>query len=115
MEILSSPVSQVAHSALDVLSYQQQLLAQNIANANVEGYQPKYINFDAVMSDISSPGFNKNMTEDLLSQYTEVRTSTVELDLELIQMQETVLQYKSLLDALSRRGALMKTVLGGEK
>jgi flagellar basal body rod protein FlgB len=45
--------------------------------------------------------------------HAETKSGNVQLDMELLQMQETVLQYKTILDALSRKGALMKTVMGG--
>lgn len=115
MEILSSQVNHVAHSALDVLVFQQKLLAENIANANTEGYRPASLNFEQVMATIERSDGVVKVTPELLGQYVERRDANVQLDLELLQMQETVLQYKTLLDALSRRGALMKTVLGGDK
>lgn len=108
MDILSSPVNSVAHGMLDALSEQQKLLAKNIANANTEGYQPTYLNFNKIMTDL-----NSNNSIDVKSDnYIEKKSNNVQLDMELLQMQETVLKYKTVLDVLSRKGALMKTVMG---
>lgn len=113
MDILSSPVNNVAYGMLDALAEQQKLLAKNIANANTEGYQPSYLNFEKVMIDLKSQ--NETGSEILLhtEQSIDIKPGTVQLDMELLQMQETVLQYKTLIDVLSRKGALMKTVMGG--
>lgn len=108
MDILSSPVNSVAHGMLDALSEQQKLLAKNIANANTEGYQPTYLNFEKIMTDLNS----NNSINVKSESYIEKKSNNVQLDMELLQMQETVLKYKTVLDALSRKGALMKTVMG---
>ncbi|MEY8195185.1 MAG: flagellar basal body protein [Cycloclasticus sp.] len=113
MDILASPVNSIAHGMLDALSAQQKLLAKNIANANVDGYRPSYMNFDQVLSELKAKqdlGVNGNL---IMGAYVDSKSGNVQLDMELLQMQETVLQYKTLLDALSRKGALMKTVMGG--
>jgi flagellar basal body rod protein FlgB len=113
MDILVSPVNSFAHGMLDVLTEQQKLLAKNIANANTEGYEPSYINFDKVMIDLESRSHTQSHNLINPEMHAETKSGNVQLDMELLQMQETVLQYKTILDALSRKGALMKTVMGG--
>lgn len=107
MDILSSPTNKTAYATLDALQLQQTLLAKNIANVNVAGYQPSYLNFEEAL-EIAKSGSND------FSSAIETKTKNVQLDLELLQMQETVLHYKTILDVLSRKGALMKSVLGRE-
>lgn len=114
MDILTSPVNGIAYSSLDVLVYQQKLLAENIANANTEGYQVQYLNFDAVMAELSNASSKPVVTQQLLEKHTVTSGKPVELDMQMVQLQETVMQYKTMLDILSRKGALMKTVLGGQ-
>lgn len=107
MDILSSPINKTAYATLDALQLQQTLLAKNIANANVSDYKPSYLNFDKAL-EIAKSGSSD------FSSAIETKTKNVQLDLELVQMQETVMHYKSILDILSRKGALMKSVLGSE-
>lgn len=113
MDILVSPVNAVAHGMLDALKEQQKLLAKNIANANTEGYQPSYLNFEKVMMELNSQKMNGDVIKVNTINNIDKKVENVQLDMELLQMQETVLQYKTLLDVLSRKGALMKTVMGG--
>ncbi len=115
MDILSSPVSASATNMLDALALQQKILARNIANANVEGYRPSYLNFDSYMAAATLQDQAEGNSHIRPSEHLTVKSDNVQLDMELLKMQETVLHYKTLLDLLSRKGALMKTVISGVK
>lgn len=105
MEILSSPINKIAYAALDALQLQQIMLAKNIASANVSNYKPSYLNFEKAL-EIAESGSND------FSSAIITKNNNIQLDLELVQMQETVMHYKTILEVLSRKNALMKTVLG---
>ena len=116
MEILTSPSTNSATSMLDALTLQQQLLARNIANANVENYRPSYLDFDSYLREASRDKQSSHINVQSGSdEHLIITHGNVQLDMELLRMQETVLHYKTLLDVLSRKGALMKTVINGAK
>lgn len=52
--MLNSPEEKILNGLLDAVSERQQILANNISGARVEGYQGRDIDFNIVMSDLRS-------------------------------------------------------------
>lgn len=108
MDLFASDVSNQSNLAIKVLIEKQKIIAKNIANSNIDGYQAERLNFDQVYRKL----MDSKSSHDISSSI--VRSSEkVELDKELLEMQKTVLHYKAILDLQKRNGSIMKMVIKG--
>lgn len=105
--------------ALDAASLRQQAIAANIANADVEGYQPMTVDFesqlDAAQRDLgdgrmiamdSLAGVAPRLAPDAPTGATGL-PAKVSLDIEMARMAQNGVQYQALATALGKHFALM--------
>ena len=114
MEILESGAVSAAYRALDALKYQQSLQSKNIAYSEVKGFEAQLLDLQSVLAATEAQG-GRSIDPDTLARHTSKVDIPVEVDSELLQMQETVLRYKAIIDLMSRRGELMGSVMGSSK
>ncbi|OZG74848.1 flagellar basal body protein [Hahella sp. CCB-MM4] len=123
MEYLTSVTSTLLNRSLDVAQLQQMLIAQNVANAGVEGYRQVSVDFSSLMErmeDIShgksTDDFKKAALQQVeISDYikTSELPSKVELDQQMVELNKAVINYQALLTAKSKLGSIMKNVISG--
>jgi flagellar basal-body rod protein FlgB len=100
--------------ALDAAGLRQQAIASNIANANVDGYLPLSVNFDAQLDDArqalnasgrlqagSLVGVAPRLEQGIV-RGTFGRSTGVQLDVEVAHLAENGLQYQALVKGLSK-------------
>ena len=83
-----------ALSALEAVSYRQQLVSNNIANAQTPGYVAKTVGFSDLLSSLNDPfqtGLSKKMGASMA--HSEMESGPVSLQKELIDMQKNLLFY----------------------
>lgn len=115
--------SEISRFSLDMLSMQNNYIANNIANANTQNFHPSKIDFSSIYEHIESQlnGASDNSLSELKSdiqqgQYiTTSNVAGVELDSELIGLSKNTIMYKAILSAMSGRGDFMKIVLNSGK
>lgn len=106
--------------ALDAAQMRQQVIAANIANANVQGYSAQRVSFDAVLSETWSR--EGTAVRPVSVQATvapaldaEGQPVPVQLDAEMAQLSVNQLQYQSLVKGLNRHFALMQLAVADGK
>jgi flagellar basal-body rod protein FlgB len=126
LESLQGVTSTVVRVALDGLAQQQRVLANNIANANSSGFSARRIDFETALQDVvksdryAAPETAKTHLRQIgqaiaAGDYIrETDNPTVQLDLELAQMNETVLKFQALIEGLSKSGSLVQMAISGE-
>lgn len=119
--------AQLARMSLDAYSMRHSVLAQNIANANTDGYVPLRLNFEEQLKQLSmasNSGASDRQLGALVSQvhpYAELRANegalsdpSLRIDDEIALLAQNTLQYEALLTAVGRQAALMRTAITGE-
>jgi len=108
--------------ALDAASMRQQTIATNIANANVVGYVPQRVSFEAQMVDVQR-GMEQSGRIDALA-LAQVRpriepaldesgaTGQVQLDVEAAEMARNAVHYQALVKGLSRHFSILSMAAG---
>jgi flagellar basal-body rod protein FlgB len=126
LDELSSVTSATVATALDALSLRQQLIAANLANAGSAGYSAARVDFETALRRELESGDSQPATETLdalarlragLSegQYTSrVSEQGVEIDLEMLRLNETVIRYQALIQGLGKYGSLARMAISGE-
>ena len=102
--------------SLDALNLRQNYLAQNIANANTDGYVPIEVSFEAALGRALRSGELEKISQ--LSPEVSFRQNVSEnaelrLDLELAESAQTSMRYRALIDILGRQMSLERTVIQG--
>lgn len=124
MEMLSSVTSALIAKALDIAQLQHGLIANNIANAQTEGYRPYRLDFKTLMGDLESIVEKQNDDSTAAeirafdsNGYVEVdeMASRVLLDKEMVALTENTVHYQALLTAKSKLGKIMKTAISGAR
>ena len=114
VSIIDNSMSSLLGLAIDASVMRQQAIAQNIANVNTPGYQRMTVNFESRMAALAtapSPGSTPSLA-DLSNyrpsfEYASGPANGVALDMELANMQETVLHHHALLKALGKHMELI--------
>lgn len=114
MEILESGAISSAYRALDILKYQQELQAKNLAFAEVDGFKASLLDIESVINEVKTSS-DRTIDPSVLERHTGLVGGEVEVDVELMNMQETVMRYKTIIDLISRRGELMNSVMGSSR
>lgn len=101
--------------ALDGLSMRQMFSAQNIANANTEGYKPVSVSFENNLKLAASQGMDsiENVTPKVQYSKNTQGSAEMRLDLELAVASQTAMRYGALIDILGRQMSLARTVVNG--
>lgn len=111
----------VSISAMDALWLRQQLIAQNVANAKVDGYTAQRLNFEAVMEEMaarleaptgsgSAPGA---VSEALQSLEILDEGLPVQVDREMTDSAVNGIRYQALLTSLGKLGELNRLAVSG--
>jgi flagellar basal-body rod protein FlgB len=126
LDSLQGVTSALVHVALDGLTQQQRVIANNIANANSSGFNAQRLDFEsALRAAANSDRFaSADVAKAHLAQIDRaiengdyIRNAdnpTVQIDLEMAQMSETVLKYQALIQALSSSGSMVKMAISGD-
>lgn len=128
IDSLGGVTSDLISLALDASSLRHEIIANNVANVSTPGYAAKHYAFEEVMNQfkIETTGLvDMNRLERDLPIIQEQLASTdaiqartdptVKLDFEMVDTAKNVLFYKSLLEASSKRGAILKLAISGGK
>lgn len=123
---LGGPTSQLLNLMLDAALKRHEVIANNIANVGTPGYRAKTYNFDAIVERYAFAGSEQVSTDDFDEDFARLRDSLgaaeslaesdveqVKLDEQIIQLTENVVRYQALLEAASKRGAIMKLAISG--
>ncbi len=122
---LGGVTSRLLGLSLDAILQNQDLIANNVANATTPNYLAKSMDFQQVLAtyyDARTGQFDEESfardVEGLKRELdsgaaVDVSAGAVELDEQMIQLTENVLQYKALLEAASKRGALLRLAVSG--
>lgn len=126
LESLQGVTSTVVRVALDGLAQQQRLIANNIANANSAGYSARHLEFENALRAAADIGAGSD-SETVKARVADVGASidagdfihrngdsTVQLDIELARMNETVLKYQALLRGLDQSGSFARMAISGD-
>lgn len=126
IEDLSGVTPSVVRSALDALLLRHEVIAHNIANVSTESYKAQKVSFEQYMEafslDASTNAEQATLRQELdsMNQLIESKSELVystnqevELDKEAVQLTETVLKYRAVLEANSKRGEIMRMAVRG--
>ena len=120
IEDIGGVTSQLASLALDAALLRHEVIANNIANVDTPGYQAKRLNFEEQLVGFTTAlrSGNEEMLKDRIDSLkmamensdamVESRNETVELDREMVKLTENTLSYQALLQAMSKRGDIIK-------
>jgi len=126
LDELSTLTSATVATALDALSVRQQLIAANLANAGSAGYSPARVDFETALRRELESGGDRSVLEtlDALARLraglTEGHFTSrseqqgVEIDLEMLRLNETVIRYQALIQGLGKYGSLTRMAISGE-
>jgi flagellar basal-body rod protein FlgB len=123
LENIGGANSELVKLALDAAWLRQQVIANNIANVNTPGFSAKRVSFEEHLARFLLPSGQLNeqafsAQADSLRKFINeghavepAASGAVQLDREMIQLTENVLRYQSLLDALAKRGSIVKMAI----
>jgi flagellar basal-body rod protein FlgB len=114
---LGSITSSAVAAALDGLALRQQVIAGNIANAGSIDYSVRKVDFEsALQAELSRAGGLDEFRQELKSgAFTSESPGTaVELDIEMLRLNDTVLRYQALVQGLGKYGSLARMAITGE-
>jgi flagellar basal-body rod protein FlgB len=99
-------------AALETASRRQSAIAQNIANANSEGYVPLRLSFDAHLADAQATLQEKgrldpDAVESLRAEAESVTGAAVRADDEMADLARNAVHFQALLQGLSRHLGLL--------
>lgn len=132
IEDLGGVTKQMVHLALDVAMQRHSIIANNVANANTEGFRPQVLEFEnELKKQLAQQGIawetvsnSDALQRALRSAHADLRSNQyvqaapamkVELDQEMLKMSENVLRYQALLSALETRGSIMRLAVSGTR
>lgn len=115
--------SAMLSKALDAASMRQQIIATNIANANVADYVPLTVNFEAQLGqltqtrhgllDAASLAEVRPTPEPMLD--TAGFPAKVMLDVEVSNLAQNAVHYQALVKCLSRQNAILSAAVSDGK
>lgn len=126
LEALQGVTSAVVRVALDGLAQQQRVTADNIANANSAGFQPRRVVFEQALQEAAAIGGGRG-DEAVKARLAGLRTAIghgdyihaaatpqVELDLEMARLNATVIRYQALIQGLDQSGSFLRMAISGD-
>jgi flagellar basal-body rod protein FlgB len=121
LQEISGAVVQVA---LDGLAQRQRVIANNIANANSAGFSAQRMDFESALQAAAADALAG--TADTQDRWRQVGAAieagayihgadnpTVQLDLEMAKMNETVIKYQALIQGLNQSNSLVQMAISG--
>ena len=109
----------LAKLALDAASMRHTTIANNIANAGSEGYQPARVNFEEQLGALSTSS-TARVSESTLAgvrpfvepaPVSEKTGSAVMIDMEMVKLAQNTLLYQAILGGLGRKMAILSAVI----
>ena len=97
--------------ALDAASMRQQVIAANIANANVPGYMAKGVSFDTVMTNAGA-ALEAHVAPRLDASGTP---QSVQIDSEMAALSLNQLQYQTLVAGLNKHLSVLSAAIADGK
>lgn len=124
---LGGATSSLVKLALDGAVMRHQVIANNIANANSEGFQAQKMSFEEHLSRIALHAPSAEADQVLKQEIEQLRDKLesgdyvekaadqeVEIDMAMAELSANVLRYQALLEGLSKRSSLIKMAISGE-
>lgn len=105
--------------ALDAAAMRQQVIAANIANANVQGYTARTVTFDAVMADAfaGTQGMGSTSLDAHIVPRLDAdgRPHAVQIDGEMAELSVNQLQYQTLVAGLNKHLSVLSVAIADGK
>ena len=128
--LIDNKYSGATKIALDGLAARQQAVSRNIANVDTPGYRAQTISFEKAVKNAMGKAedtlrLNRTSTahlaapnEALLALYNEFRPggsyradgNNVDIDVEMIDMNETVMRYQTVVQMMNKRYKLIREI-----
>jgi flagellar basal-body rod protein FlgB len=126
--LFADNAARAAKLALNGLSLRQQVISRNLANVDTPGYQAQTVNFEDTLkralnesptlamkvtddfhqvSSAESPGFTSKLRPGGTERADQ---NNVDVDVEMIDMSETGIQYQAVSQSLSQKLLLLKNL-----
>jgi len=128
--IVSDATTQVVKSALNGLTKKQEVISQNLANVDTPAYQAQNVDFQTMLNNtINGSGTlrlvknNSKHLDTASSQKDFVQISSreggtdradgnnVDVDVEMVDMTETVVSYQAMVQTLTKKFTLLKQII----
>jgi flagellar basal-body rod protein FlgB len=116
------PLFDITHVALERAlhgaSLRHRALSENLANANVPGYQRRDVDFHGTLQRAMAGGIDAVERTSFAIQTTgagamQVDGTTVDVDQEAAELARNGLLYEALTTVLKGRDAILRTAIGG--
>lgn len=102
--------------ALDAAALRQQVIAANIANANVPGYTAKTVSFDSVMGNIVDGTQGAALDAHVVPRLGADGTPhAVQIDGEMAELSLNQLQYQTLVAGLNKHLSVLSSAIADGK
>lgn len=101
-------------TAMDAAVIRQQVIANNIANANTEGFRPQRVSF-AMALDAAGAAEGSQVSARLEPQVSLTSDGAVRLDSEVAAMAQNGAHYQALLKALNRHLSVLASAVSDGK
>lgn len=106
--------------AMSGAQLRQEVLSNNIANANTPGFQRSDVDFQAALSQAFAQGDSASQLQQLTFQPTTAQTgpsqvdgNTVDINTEMADLSENSLFYQAAESVMATRMTILKTAIGG--
>jgi len=117
-DLFMDPTMQGLQYALNSLSTRQQVIANNIANAQTPGYTAQDVSFQSQLAsilngDVSASATDSGAVVDSPDVTTRQDGNSVGMESQMSKMSETNLLYNALTQLTSDRMSILKTAITG--
>ncbi len=123
---LGGVTSKLVSLALDAALLRHEVIAHNVANADTPGFAAKKLSFERELAkymdngSLNETAFRQDFDELKLNltekTYISPRADAeVQLDQEMIRLTQNTLHYRALLEANSKRGAIIRMAIDGAR
>lgn len=106
-------VVNILQFALDGVSQQQAAIAGNVANAQTPGYTAEDVSFQQSLERALADGGTATITESPSNAAPATDGNNVDLTTQLVEAQESTLQYQQITDSLNSQFRLVQGAAGG--
>lgn len=118
MALFDTTAFRITEQGLAVLWQKQQVIAQNIANADTPGYKCKYLEFSGVLRDkLRANGTVKkelNLAQSIVTDYAtndQGDTNNVDNDTQQAELARAQLQYDALINQMNGNFTRMRSAM----
>lgn len=98
---------------MDICAYRQKILASNIANADTPNYKAKDIDFQSELKKALESGQVSHSIIEVPTTMPNRDGNTVNIEVEMTKLTETLLLYNSATQILSTRIRMLKDAIKG--